>query len=193
MSTNGITVLALMGSPRKKGNTDIMADKALEGAKAAGASTSKIYLDDHHVRPIAEVADDSRRRDDPRKDDDFPVLLERFLAADIVIWSTPVYWQGVSAQMKCFLDRMSSYFNHSQYVDRFRGKGHMVLCAFGRPEPHHGEWITEPMKLTVEVLHGTYLGDVCASVYEKGKVKHMPDVLNACHDLGKQAVLGLQV
>lgn len=162
MKTNEIAVLALIGSPRKQGNTDIMADKVLEGARAAGATASKIYLDDHHVRPIAEVVDDSRSRDDPRNDDDFPALLERFLGADVVVWSTPVYWQGVSGQMKCFLDRMSSYFNHPQYVNRFRGKGHIVLCAFGRSEAHHGDWVTEPMKLTVEVLHGTYLGDVCA-------------------------------
>ena len=89
-----------------------MADEVLEGAKAMGAATSKIYLDDYVIRPIAEVADNTRRRDDPRRDDDFPHLLERFLSADVIIWSTPVYWEGRSAQMKCFLDRMSSYFNH---------------------------------------------------------------------------------
>jgi multimeric flavodoxin WrbA len=96
-------VLALIGSPRKGGNTDIMADELLRGAGRAGAATSKIYLDDHLVRPIGEVCDNSREREDPRSDDDFPALLERFLSADVVVWSTPVYWQGPSAQMKCFL------------------------------------------------------------------------------------------
>ena len=181
-------VLALIGSPRKQGNTDIMADEVLEGARAAGAATSKLYLDDYLVRPIAEVADNTRQRDDPRRDDDFPVLLEHFLSADIIVWSTPVYWQGLSAQMKCFLDRMSSYFNHPEYVERFRGKGHIVLCAFGRPEQQHGDWITKPMKLTVEVLHGIYLGDVCASVYQKGRVRQMPEVLEACRNLGTNAL-----
>ena len=181
-------VLALIGSPRKQGNTDIMADEVLEGAKTAGATTSKIYLDDYRVRPIAEVADNTRQRDDPRRDDDFPILLERFLSADVIVWSTPVYWQGLSAQMKCFLDRMSSYFNHPEYVERFRGKGHIVLCAFGRPEQQHGDWITKPMKLTVETLHGIYLGDVCASVYQKGKVRQMPEVLEACRKSGTNAV-----
>ena len=181
-------ILALIGSPRKQGNTDIMADEVLEGAKSIGAVASKIYLDDHNVRPIAEVADNSRERDDPRKDDDFPRLLERFLEADIVVWSTPVYWQGASAQMKCFLDRMSSYFNHPEYRERFRGKAHVVVCAYGRPEPRHGNWVTEPMKLTVEVLRGVYVGDVHTSVYEKGRVRGMPDVLAACRELGAKAV-----
>ena len=48
-------VLALIGSPRKQGNTDIMADEVLAGARIAGATTLKIYLDDYLVRPIAEV------------------------------------------------------------------------------------------------------------------------------------------
>jgi multimeric flavodoxin WrbA len=192
MRQGKMEVLALIGSPRKQGNTDIMADEVLEGAKKAGATTSKIYLDDYQVRPIAEVADNTRQRDDPRRDDDFPLLLERFLSADVIVWSTPVYWQGPSAQMKCFLDRMSSYFNHPEYVERFRGKGHVVLCAFGRPEQEHGDWVTKPMKLTVEVLHGIYLGDVCASVYQKGKVRQMPEVLEACRKLGTNAVSAIR-
>jgi putative NADPH-quinone reductase len=114
--------------------------------------------------------------------------LERFLASDVIVWSTPVYWQGLSAQMKCFLDRMSSYFNRAEYMERFRGKGHVVLCAFGRPEQKHGEWVTEPMKLTVEVLNGTYWGDVCVSVYQKGRVREMPKVLEACRRLGVKCV-----
>ncbi|UCB53123.1 MAG: flavodoxin family protein [Candidatus Zixiibacteriota bacterium] len=188
MKTTDITVLALIGSPRKQGNTDIMADRLLAAAEEQGAETSKIYLDDYDVRPIGEVCDNSRQRDDPRSDDDFPALLECFLGANVIVWSTPVYWQGPSAQMKCFLDRMSSYFNRAEYAERFRGKGHIVLCAFGRPEQKHGEWITEPMKLTAEVLHGAYLGDVCVSVYEKGKIREMPEALEACRKLGVECV-----
>ena len=187
-----LEMLALIGSPRKQGNTDIMADEVLAGGESAGAITSKIYLDDFCVRPIADVADNSRERDDPRSDDDFPALLERFLTADLIVWSTPVYWQAPSAQMKCFLDRMSSYFNHPDYRDRFKGKGHLVLCAFGRPEPQHGDWITAPMKLTAEVLHGTYVGDVCASVYKRGKVTDMPEIITACRELGTEAVRKMQ-
>lgn len=165
-----------------------MADEVLAGARAAGAAGGKLYLDDYQIRPIAEVADNSRARVDSRADDDFPALLGRFLRADIVVWSTPVYWLGPSAQMKCFLDRTSSYFNHPEYRGRFEGKGHILLCAHGREEADHGRWITEPMKVVVEVLHGTYLGDVCASVYEKGRVREMPEVLAACRELGRRAV-----
>ena len=180
--------IALLGSPRKEGNTDILASEVLRGTQDVGADTEKVYLDDLWIRPIGEVCDNSRERIDTRNDDDFPDLLERFLDANIVVLASPVYWQGVSAQIKCFLDRLSSYFRHPAYAARFDGKGYIVICTFGRKEIEHGDWITRPMKLTVEVLRGKYLGDICASVYRKGKVREMPDILASAYELGRKAV-----
>jgi multimeric flavodoxin WrbA len=183
-----VRAVALLGSPRKGGNTDILASEILRGAQDAGADVDKVYLDDQWIRPIGEVGDVSRERVDARADDDFPALLERFLDADLVVFATPVYWQGVSAQLKCFIDRLSSYFRRAPYREWFDGKGYVVVCAFGRPEMEHGEWITRPMKLTVKVLRGRYLGDLCASAYEKGRVREQPDVLAAAFELGRKAV-----
>ena len=64
-------VIALAGSPRKQGNSDILADKVLEGAREAGAETEKVYLDDMNIRPIGEVIDKPGERTDPRGDDDY--------------------------------------------------------------------------------------------------------------------------
>lgn len=183
-------MLALMGSPRKKWNTDTLTDAVLQGAQEAGAEVLKVHLDDFNVRPIAEVCDDRRKREDLRADDDFPGLLEKFLNAQIVLWATPVYWQGVSAQMKCFNDRLSSYFGRAPYAERFDGKGHVVICTYGRKEPETARWVTEPMKVTVEVLRGRYLGDLGVSTSGGGnRVKQMPDALQAARELGKRAVL----
>ena len=182
-------VIALLGSPRRNGNTDIMAEEVLRGCREAGAETDVIAIDNYLVRAIAEVGDKSSERDDPRSDDDFPSLLEKFLSANVVIWSTPVYWAGLSGQLKCFFDRMSSYFNREPYKTRFIGKGHIILCAYGRNEAVHGEFVTEPMKLVVDVLHGEYLGDVCSpSTYPKGSVKRKTEILKACYELGIKAV-----
>jgi len=180
--------IALLGSPRKGGNSDLLAEAVLRGAEGAGAVGEKVYLDDYTIRPIGEVCDNSRQRDDPRADDDFPGVLDKFLEADLVVLATPVYWAGVSAQLKCFIDRLSSYFNRDPYAQRLRGKGYVVVTTFGRQDPAHGQWVTEPLKLCVEFLRGRYLGDLCVSVYEKGKVAESPDSLQAAHDLGHRAV-----
>jgi multimeric flavodoxin WrbA len=180
--------LALLGSPRKQGNSDILAEEVLMGVREKNMDTEKIYLDDYTIRPIGEVRDNSREREDPRADDDFPKVLSRFLVADLIVFATPVYWAGVSAQLKCFIDRLSSYFNREPYVGQFKGKGYVVVTTFGREDPEHGKRVTEPLKLCVDVLKGRYLGDLCVSVYEKGKVKDMPNVLASAYELGKKAV-----
>jgi multimeric flavodoxin WrbA len=181
-------VIALVGSPRKGGNTDILASEFLRGAKEAGADVEKVYLDDLWIRPIAEVGDVVTERADPRSDDDFPQLLERFLDASIAVIASPVYWCGVSAQMKCFIDRLSSYFRRPPYAGRFDGKGYVVLSTFGSNEPDHGKWVTEPVKVSVDFLRGKYIGDICVSAYKKGEIKQMAGVLERAYKFGKDAI-----
>ena len=84
-------ILALIGSPRKNGNTDIMADEVLRGASDAGFSVDKIYLDDYTIRPIQVCDRPAAEREDTRSDDDFPALLKRFLDSDVIVLSTPMY------------------------------------------------------------------------------------------------------
>ena len=181
--------LALIGSPRKNGNTDIMADEVLRGASDVGSVVDKIYLDDYYIRPIADVIDKAAEREDTRSDDDFPALLERFLDSDIIILSTPVYWFGFSAQLKCFIDRLSSYFRRPPYAQRFDGKGYIALCAYGRSEEFNAKSVTEPAKHIAEGLRGYYIGDVCApNMYQRGKVKEYPDILTSCYEIGYKAL-----
>jgi multimeric flavodoxin WrbA len=183
-------VLALIGSPRKGGNSDILADEVLNGVKQAGGEIEKVYLDDFSIRPIGEVADNSRAREDSRADDDFLQILEMFLGSEIIIWSTPIYWAGVSAQMKCFIDRLSSYFNNPHYAERFTGKGHIFLCTFGRADKDYCEMVTEPIKSTIKTLRGIYLGEICVpSCYQKGKIREKPEILKQAFELGKTIVL----
>jgi multimeric flavodoxin WrbA len=183
-----VKVLALLGSPRKGGNTDLLSARVLEGAQHSGATTRKIYLDDWRIRPIGEVCDNTRERKDPRDDDDFPKVLDALLEADLIVFATPVYWAGVSAQLKCFIDRLSSYFRRRPYSERLAGKGYVVVTAFGREDPDHGKWVTDPLKLCVDVLNGRYLGDVTVSVYRKGEIREMPEALKSAYELGMKAV-----
>lgn len=181
-------VIALLGSPRKGGNSDILADEVLRGAQKGGAMIEKIYLDDMYIRPIGEVSDVSSERVDLRDDDDFLKVFEKFLDANIVVFSTPVYWQGASAQLKCFIDRLSSYFRRPSYAGRFDDKGYLVVTTFGREEPTTARWVIDPMKVTIEVLRGKYLGDLSVSVYQKGRIRQNAEVLDKAYQLGKNVV-----
>ena len=67
-----------------------------------------------------------------------------------------------------------------------------MLTTFGCDEPDHGKWVTEPLKVCVDVLGGRYLGDVCVSVYKKGEIGKMQDVLQTARQLGKDAVAKME-
>ena len=90
---------------------------------------------------------------------------------------------------RCFIDRFSSYFNNPRYADKFDGKGHIILCTFGSDDYEHGYFITKPMKLTIQVLRGKYIGDICvSSCYQKGKILEKKEILIQAYELGKKAI-----
>ena len=180
--------LALIGSPRKGGNTDCLADAFLEGTAEEGASGEKIYLDDLHIRPIAEVGDDFATRVDLRADDDWTRTMHRLVAADVIAWGAPVYWQGVPAQMKCLVDRWSAYYASDWLSQGLAGQAWAVLCAYGHPSQDESHWVVDPIKAWTRRWRCRYAGDVCLSVARKGAVRDMPDVLERARDLGRQTV-----
>jgi len=180
--------LALIGSPRKGGNTDCLADAFLAGAAAAGAETEKIYLDDCRIRPIAEVGDVFRERVDLRADDDWRTIAQQVVDADILAWGAPVYWQGVPAQMKCFVDRWSAFYA-SRWLNRgMANKIWVLLCPYGHPTQDESHWIVAPVQAWAERWRSRYLGDVCVRVAKKGAVVDIPEAMHRAKELGREAV-----
>jgi multimeric flavodoxin WrbA len=105
-----VNVLVLSSSPRRDGNSRLLADALLEGVSEAGDHGELIHVDDH----VAAFLRDCRicRGSDGRCriEDGFEALLrERVMTADAVVFATPLYWYGVSGQLKTFLDRIFCY------------------------------------------------------------------------------------
>ena len=185
-------VLALNGSPRKGGNTDLLIDEFFRGAQEAGAECEKVYLDDLDIRPAAELGDIQAQRVDLRAGDDHRAVLDRVIAADILVLGTPVYWQGVTAQMKAFVDRFSCHYAQPWFNEGMRGKGWVVLVPYGASDPAEARWVTEPVKVWVRHFKGAYLGEVAVSTFRKGAVAADPAALEAARELGRNAVRKMQ-
>ncbi len=180
-------VLLLIGSPRKGGNTDVLADAFAEGAAEMGAEVEKIYFDDCNIRPAPELGDEFLKRVDTRADDDWRKVAYRLLDADVLVWGAPVYWQGVPAQMKCFADRWSCYYAAKWLNQGMADKIWAVLCCYGHPTQDESHWVTEPLKAWTKRWRGTYIGDVCVQVAPKGAVADMPEHLEKARQLGRDA------
>ncbi len=100
-------ILAINGSPRgAQGNTEAMLQPFLEGARAFGAETEVVYARDLSVG-FCQGCFACWLKTPGRcvLKDDMEGLLERFRRADAVIWATPLYHFGMTAQLKAIMER----------------------------------------------------------------------------------------
>ncbi len=106
-----MNILAIVGSPRLKGNTNYLVDLALNEAKITGAKTDKIILSQYKIKPCYGHINCASLEKCPHKDDG-AWILDKFREADAVILATPVYYYNVTAQMKTFIDRNHFFYKH---------------------------------------------------------------------------------
>ena len=96
--------IAIVGSPRKSGNTDILTRHALKAIKEEGIDTELISLADLDIKPCnaCEVCQKEERC--PIDDDLFPIYI-KMKEADAIILASPVYFGSATAQIKALMDR----------------------------------------------------------------------------------------
>jgi multimeric flavodoxin WrbA len=104
-------LLVLVGSPRRAGNSAQLAAAVQRGAEASGASVRLRFLDDF----VSSFLRDCRKCRLPDGEcaitDGFRRLLfDDFLPSNGLVFCSPVYWYGLSAQTKAFFDRTFCYY-----------------------------------------------------------------------------------
>jgi multimeric flavodoxin WrbA len=99
-----VKVLAISASPRKAGNSDVLCDRFLEGAKESGHDTEKIRLVEKNISPCVSCYGCNKTKTCVKKDD-MSEILSKLIDADVIILATPVYFYCMDAQMKMMIDR----------------------------------------------------------------------------------------
>lgn len=98
-------VLILSSSPRRGGNSDTLCDEFMRGAKESGNQVEKIFLKDKHINYCTGCSVCSMHGKPCPQKDDANEIVEKMIAADIIVMATPVYFYTMSAQMKTLIDR----------------------------------------------------------------------------------------
>jgi arsenate reductase len=98
-------VLGLMGSPRKKGNTDLFLDAFLEGAQAKGTEVLKVDVPSKHIPPCRGCRACEKQGYCIQQKDDMGEMNYLLRRADLVVLATPIFFYGPSAQIKALIDR----------------------------------------------------------------------------------------
>ena len=98
-------ILILSGSPRKGGNSDILCDRFMEGARESGHRAEKVFLRDKNIGYCIGCEACHQNNGVCVQKDDMAEILGKMIAADVIVMATPVYFYTMDAQMKTLIDR----------------------------------------------------------------------------------------
>jgi len=185
-------ILGVYGSPRKGGNSDLLLDQALAGARSVGAEVTSIYVRDYKIGGCLECGGCDSTGVCIQKDD-MQELYPRIKAADVIILSSPIFFYGLSSQLKAFIDRCQALWSERMLTQK-PGKrlgyesGRGYLIAVGATK---GKNLFEGVELTAryffDALDKSYEGGLFFRQVEgKGAIAHDPDALKQAFEFGKK-------
>ena len=173
-------VVVISTSLRLGSNSDLLADKFAEGAKAAGNDVVKFSLLGKNIQFCKGCLACQKLGRCVIKDD-VNDIMSKVLNADVVVWATPIYYYEMSGQMKTLIDRMNAMYEQDY---QFRDVYLLTTAAEDETEtPKRAEtgltgWIDCYPKSR---LAGTLF---CGGVNDPRELEGNPKLQEAC-DFGK--------
>jgi multimeric flavodoxin WrbA len=168
-------------------------EAAVEGAREAGHDSELVHLDDH----IRQFLRDCRRCRDGNgrctiADGFEPLLRDRVLPADAILFGTPLYWYGVSGQLKTFLDRIFCFIAASEpeadlFVEGLMGKRFALMLASEESYPGAGLGVIHEIQEYARYTHSAFVGVVQGIGNKRRDVLLDPsDPIGRARELGRR-------
>ncbi|HHY60302.1 MAG TPA: flavodoxin family protein [Clostridia bacterium] len=188
-------VIALAGSPRKRGNTGLLLEAAVKGAREAGGEVDVVYTNSLKIRPC-QGCNSCAKLAGCIYQDDMTGLIEAFKAADAFIVSSPVYFGSVSAQLKLVIDRCQSLWMQRQKTLQQQGgslvgkKPGLFLATSGHPN-HKGTRFNsslEVVKIFGYAVDMRLVGTVFAADTDRIPVTEDSPLLLEAYQAGRKLV-----
>lgn len=105
-------VLIISSSPRKRGNSELLCEKFREGAEKQGNKVILIRLSERQIGYCRACDACMKNGGICVQKDDMQEILHLYVEADVLVLATPIYFYGISAQMKTFIDRTYPIWQH---------------------------------------------------------------------------------
>jgi multimeric flavodoxin WrbA len=141
-------VTTVLGSPREKGNTATVLDLFEKLMLQQGHKVDRINIMDYEVNGCLGCQTCRKVRYEPscRQQDDAVSIFERIIASDAVVYATPLYTYGFTAQMKALIDRqycLVTGYGSPEYTSLLQGKRTALLVTCGGPVEGNADLIQE--------------------------------------------------
>lgn len=184
-------VLGINGSPRIGGNTDILLDKVLEGARSKGALTEKTILNELKFSPCQECAD---IKDDGGciLGDDMQQLYDKIRTTDVLIIASPIFFGSLTAQTKMMIDRFQCAWKAKFVLKKDIGykkvKGAFISVE-GSDRKDFFENAKSIIKNLFAIVNIDYKAELfCSRIDDKGDIQKRTDCLEKAFKLGVKMV-----
>ncbi len=187
-------ILGIMGSPRINGNTHLLLEQALQGAKSQQAEVEMILADKLKIAPCREYYGCLRDGNCVIRDE-MDAVYPKLLSADGVIIASPIFFYGLSAQVKAVIDRCQATWAR-RYVlkqDLRESERKGAFIAVGATK---GERLFDGSILTVKYFFKAigvkYVDELLIrGVDKKGEIKEHPTALKDAFELGSRLAKSL--
>ena len=177
-----MNILILSGSPRKGGNTDLLVEAFVKGASQQH-HVEVVSVHDYKVNPCMGCnACFKDKANACVQNDDISLIYEKMSRADMLVIASPVYFYGLSAQLKAVIDRF-----HNTIRDTFRIKKMALLLVGAATLPELFDSILAQYRLCLNFFKLEDAGRVLVrGVKDKGDIKNA-DALDEAFHLGSNA------
>jgi len=158
-------VLGILGSPCLTGNTAALLDAVLEGSREEGALVERFDLARMRIGGCMECGGCDTGFSCVQARDDMVLVYERIRSVDAIVLASPIFFMGVTAQMKAMIDRCQCFWverfvlKKRAYDGKRRPKGLFVSCAGGTKE-----LVFEPALHVVKAFFSAIDYDYCGEI-----------------------------
>lgn len=176
-------IIILEGSPNRKGSSNMLAEQFAKGAKEAGHTIEVIDAAHGDIHPCTGCIHCGYEGPCIQKDD-MEEIRKKILEADMMVFVTPLYYYGMSAQLKILVDRFCA-FNSS--IHRKGMKSAMIAAAW-----NSDDWTFEALEAHYETLvrylnlkdEGAVWGKGCGTPEMTRRSKYMEEAYELGRRLG---------
>lgn len=174
-------ILVISTSPRKGGNSDMLAEELIRGAREAGNDVEKVTLYDKTIG-FCKGCLTCQSTQRCVIHDDAHTIAQKMLNADILVFATPIYYYGMSGQMKTMLDRANPLYSAD-----YRFRDIYLLTAAAEEDEHTPDGAVVGLQGWIDCFEKARLaGTVFAGgVTSVGEIQGHP-ALKQAYEMGKQ-------
>ena len=193
------SILAISGSPRRGGNSDILMERILAGGTASGLKGEAVYLRRLNYRPCIACEKCREAKKCVGLDDDMQTLYPKIEAAKGLILVSPTHFYTVSAMMKAFIDRLYCYFDFDEprpgpwksRLAKMR-KSAVIGAVCEQNDPRDMGCTLEVMQQSLDALGFRLAGQMAVlATFDKGKVAGNRSALEDADKLGRRLAKAL--